>query len=113
MKMTFKRVIAVLSVCIMFLLGFSAKCLTSDFRARTKGINTDTVSITLGERHTCQVTDKISGSQWHFKTVLHRKGQEIPSELKHAGNENVSITGAGRYIIVDDKINGKRYKIKM
>ena len=86
---------------------------SDDFKAHTKDINTDTISITLGERHTCQIIDKISGTQWRFKAVLHRKGQEVPNELKTAGNENITITGAGRYIIVDDMTGGKRYKVKL
>ena len=113
MKKSYKCVIFVLSLCAAFVLGISVKCLTSDFKARTKDINTGTISITLGERHTCQITDKISGTQWRFKAVLHRKGQEVPDELKTAGNENITITGAGRYIIVDDMTDGKRYKVKL
>ena len=66
-----------------------------------------------GTLHTCQITDKISGTQWRFKAVLHRKGQEVPNKLKTAGNENITITGAGRYIIVDDMTDGKRYKVKL
>ena len=113
MKKTYKCVLLVLSVCAAFVLGIGIKSLTSNFKAHTKDINTDTISITLGEWHTCQITDKISGSQWHFKAVLHRKGQEVPNELKTAGNENISITRAGRYIIVDDIAGGKRYKVKL
>ena len=113
MKKTYKCFLIVLLLCAAFVLGISVKCLTSDFKAHTKDINTDTISITLGERHTCQITDKISGTQWRFKAVLHRKGQEVPNELKTAGNENITITGAGRYIIVDDMTDGKRYKVKL
>lgn len=113
MKKTYKCIFIVLSVCAAFVLCISIKSLTSDFKAHTKDINTDTISITLGERHTCQITDKTSGSQWRFKAVLHRKGQEVPNELKTAGNENISITGVGRYIIVDDMTDGKRYKVKL
>ena len=113
MKKTCKCILIVLSVCAAFVLGISIKSLTDDFKAHTKDINTDTISITLGERHTCQIIDKISGTQWRFKAVLHRKGQEVPNELKTAGNENITITGAGRYIIVDDMTDGKRYKVKL
>ena len=113
MKKSYKCVIFVLSLCAAFVLGINIKCLTSNFKAHTKQINTDTISITLGEWHTCQITDKISGSQWQFKAVLHRKGREVPNELKTAGNENITITGAGRYIIVDDMTGGKRYKVKL
>lgn len=96
MKKSYKCVIFVLSLCAVFVLGMGIKSLTDDFKAHTKQINTDTISITLGERHTCQITDKISGTQWHFQAVLHLKGQEVANELKTAGNENVTITGAGR-----------------
>lgn len=113
MKKTCKCILIVLSVCAVFVLGMGIKSLTDDFKAHTKDINTDTISITLGERHTCQITDKISGSQWQFKAVLHRKGREVPNELKTAGNENITIIGAGRYIIVDDMTGGKRYKVKL
>ena len=113
MKKSYKCVIFVLSFCVAFVLDMGIKSLTSNFKAHTKDINTDTISITLGERHTCQITDKISGTQWRFKAVLHRKGQEVPNELKTAGNENITITGAGRYIIVDDMADGKRYKVKL
>lgn len=113
MKKTYKCFLIILSLCAMFVLGFNAKRLADGFSAHTKVINTDTVSITLGERHTCQIIDKISGTQWRFKAVLHRKGQEVPNELKTAGNENITIIGAGRYIIVDDITGGKRYKVKL
>ena len=113
MKKSYKCVIFVLSLCAALVLGMGIKSLTDDFKAHTKDINTDTISITLGERHTCQIIDKISGTQWRFKAVLHRKGQEVPNELKTAGNENITITGAGRYIIVDDITGGKRYKVKL
>ena len=113
MKKTCKCILIVLSLCVAFVLGMGIKSLTSNFKAHTKQINTDTISITLGEWHTCQITDKVSGTQWRFQGVLHRKGQEVPNELKTAGNENITITGAGRYIIVDDMTDGKRYKVKL
>lgn len=110
------RIALVITFCVtcgVLILLSTAKCLTDDFKAHTEVLNTSTISIVIGERHTCQITDKISGTQWTFKTVLRRKDDSTASKPTNTGNENIAISGNGRYIVVDDITNGKRYKIRM
>lgn len=105
-------VIAFCAICSILLLIFT-KCHTGGFKAYTEVLSTSAVSIVVGEQHTCQITDKISGTQWTFKTVLRRKDVSTASKPTNTGNENIAISGNGRYIVVDDITSGKRYKIRM
>lgn len=106
-------VITFCTACSVLILLSVTKLITGDFRAHTEVLNTNTISIVVGERHTCQITDKISGTQWTFKTVLRRKGDSTASKPTKTGNENIAVSGNGRYIVVDDITSGKRYKIRM
>lgn len=111
MKKAFKCLLIAFLFCMALGIGFSTKCITGDFKAHKKGIDTDTLTVVLENRHSCRIIDKTSGEQWRFKVFLHRKGKTHP--VATAGNENIRVTGAGRYIIINDIAGGKRYRVKL
>lgn len=92
----------------IFALLYAEKAAIDRYRAPSEDIENAVVSIIHGDRHTVTITDKETGTQWTFKTVLRSKGKGVTE----AESDNLTITGAGRYVIVTEKATGKEYKVK-
>lgn len=75
-------------------------------------IDTETITISQGAKHTLTITDKTADKVYSYKTVIVRKKANNRPKAKAVETDTISIKIDGRMFYIYDKVGNEYYEIK-
>ena len=82
----------------------------AELRENCESIDTPTISIVQGEKHTLTITDKTADKVYSYKTVRVKKdSNNRPPQTKNIETDTISILIDGRVFYIYDKAGNENY----
>lgn len=106
-----KAIIIAVSVAVVFALIVGGCVLYfAELRENCESIDTPTISIVQGEKHTLTITDKTADKVYSYKTVRVKKdSNNRPPQTKNIETDTISILIDGRVFYIYDKAGNENY----